>query len=133
MGSTLRLTATYASYQWYRNGKIITGATSNNYTPSFDGNYTVEVKDINGCEAVSDIFSMQKLSVNNLVTKNQDVKIYPNPTKDIVRIEAVEKVNLKVTDITGKLIMNIENASEINLQDYADGIYICLLYTSRCV
>ena len=124
VGSTLRLTATYASYQWYRNGKIITGATSNNYTPSFDGNYTVEVKDINGCEAVSDIFSMQKLSVNNLVTKNQDVKIYPNPTKDIVRIEAVEKVNLKVTDITGKLIMNIENASEINLQDYADGIYI---------
>lgn len=126
-GGVLKLTALYTNYQWYRNGKIIPGATKSTYTPSFDGNYTVVVNDANSCEAVSDIFVVQKLSIQTVSGSIQNIRLYPNPAKDKVIIEADGKVNLKVTDITGKLVLKVEDAKDVSLSNYADGIYLFYL------
>jgi hypothetical protein len=40
------------SYEWYRNGNLISGATSSTYTATQDGSYTVVVYS-NGCHATS--------------------------------------------------------------------------------
>ncbi|MFZ1610630.1 MAG: PKD domain-containing protein [Chitinophagales bacterium] len=45
----------YTLFQWYNNGTIIPGATSNSYLAVQSGNYTVEVTDINGCVITSNI------------------------------------------------------------------------------
>lgn len=42
-GIILELDPGYDSYQWYLNGVLITGATSNTYAPLVGGNYTVRV------------------------------------------------------------------------------------------
>lgn len=44
---------TINSYQWYRNGAIITGATNVTYTTNIPGNYSVVITNNNGCSTVA--------------------------------------------------------------------------------
>ena len=51
---TVRLESTVASgYQWYKDGNLISGATSRIYTANEIGNYTVIVTGSNGCPSTS--------------------------------------------------------------------------------
>ncbi|HWD90426.1 MAG TPA: S8 family serine peptidase [Mucilaginibacter sp.] len=43
--------------QWYLEGKLISGATSQTFTPLQSGNYTVGVTTASGCESLSDKFT----------------------------------------------------------------------------
>ncbi|MFL9833578.1 T9SS type A sorting domain-containing protein [Chryseobacterium terrae] len=63
------------------------------------------------------------LSTNDL--KLNDFKIYPNPFTDIITISETDDIqNLKITDVSGRLIKTIEKASsKINLNDLKPGIY----------
>jgi len=45
----------YTLFQWYNNGTLIPGATSNSYLATLSGNYTVVVTDLNGCVITSNI------------------------------------------------------------------------------
>ncbi|MCE3077246.1 T9SS type B sorting domain-containing protein [Chryseobacterium gwangjuense] len=53
-GIILEVDPGYDSYQWYLNGNIIPGATSNTYAPLVGGNYTVRVT-MGGCQPVTTI------------------------------------------------------------------------------
>lgn len=63
------------------------------------------------------------LSTNDL--KLNDFKIYPNPFTDLITIsDTKEMKQLKVTDVSGRLIRMIEKPSaKINLSDLKAGIY----------
>lgn len=52
-GVVLSTIQSYSSYQWYLDGNIISGATSQNYTATTSGSYTVSVTDTYGCSALS--------------------------------------------------------------------------------
>ena len=53
-GIILEVDPGYDSYQWYWNGNIIPGATSNTYAPLVGGNYTVRVT-MGACQPVTTI------------------------------------------------------------------------------
>ncbi len=54
-GQTVPLNANLGdSYQWFRDGMLISGATTQNYTASVSGDYTVIVTNAGGCSGVSD-------------------------------------------------------------------------------
>jgi hypothetical protein len=55
-GSTLHSTSA-DSYQWYLNGALIPGATSQSYEPQQGGDYTVLITDANGCSSLSEPFT----------------------------------------------------------------------------
>lgn len=45
------------SYQWYRNGTVISGATSSSYTLTLDGTYKLIITNSNGCPSTSADYS----------------------------------------------------------------------------
>ena len=50
-------TGTSSAYVWYRNGTVITGATSSSYSATSAGSYTVQ-RTVGGCSAVSNAVSV---------------------------------------------------------------------------
>jgi len=48
----------YISYQWYKNGVAIPGATSSAYTATDSGHYYIQVTDINGCKGKSRVIQV---------------------------------------------------------------------------
>lgn len=123
-GNVLSTAPTYSTYQWYRNGKTIPGATKRSYTMSFDGTYHVVVSNVANCFNVSDMTEIKNLAVKTITRDDVKVDVYPNPTQTVVNIDADVEVNLMVRDIQGKQILELRNAKKVDMANYADGIYI---------
>ena len=81
-----------------------TGATSQSYTASVDGNYHVETTDTNGCTGVSTPYSFL-LSVSSAETI-VPVLIHPNPTSGSFTLDAPTDGAMILTDVTGRQISN---------------------------
>lgn len=68
------------------------------------------------------------LGVSDNVVKN-NLKVYPNPAVDVVKISANKKVeNITVFDMTGKKVKSFNAANEINVSSLAKGTYILQVY-----
>lgn len=123
-GRTLSLSNTYDYYEWYKNGLPIPAANASTYFMPSDGNYHAVVKDRNGCQINSDTLFADRVGIQETAMV-KTVKVYPNPTQSKVTIEATAGVvNVTVTDITGHLILRREKVTEIDLADFADGMYL---------
>ena len=110
-GSTLIAASGYSTYQWIDcdNGNTpIAGATSNQYTATSNGSYAVIISTEN-CFEISDCFSIGNVGLND--NSIEDVSIYPNPSKGNVVMDfssTIDKADVKVYDMTGKLIQEFE-------------------------
>ncbi|MDI9319194.1 MAG: T9SS type A sorting domain-containing protein [Phycisphaerales bacterium] len=121
----LRLSSPFITYQWYRNGKPIAGAIAISYSMPFKGKYWCVVTDENDCSDVSDtVDTEQSTGIKLNVGTSRKIKIYPNPTQSKVFLEADFNLDLRVTDITGRLIVEQKDAQVIDMSVYADGVYI---------
>lgn len=88
-------------------------------------------------------FRVDNIQINNLpvlstdeVGKKESIKIYPNPTAEILNIETDSKINsIAIFDAKGSLIKNFEetgisNGKRINVSDLISGIYMVKVKTS---
>ncbi len=98
------------------------------------GEYTVTITDINDCVIVEtytvDFFTED----NQLVTEDFDISVYPNPTSgdlNIVLGDDYSDYNVKIMDVTGKLLFTIDNVDTqniyVDLNDFVDGVYLVKL------
>ena len=121
--SLLRCSLTGFSYQWYKDGNPISGATQSTYVPKEPGSYSVQVSDGWGCSGTS--FSFYSVEVHQLL--KEKVSVYPNPVTDIVYVEGLSKNQTGyITDISGKHLMDVQLTTaknQINLGDLTAGIY----------
>ena len=117
----------YTSYQWFYNKDGIGGATSGSYTFTQNGAYNVTVTDQYGCEGTSSLFFVNNVGVNPLAG-GASIRVYPNPTSNILHIDATMAVKAVLRDVTGKAVIEGTNVKEMNLGDIASGMY--LLYIS---
>ncbi|HTL81754.1 MAG TPA: T9SS type A sorting domain-containing protein [Bacteroidia bacterium] len=125
------LSCTSAStYQWYLNGNPINGATSQNYTPTQNGNYYVVITDANGCSATSAVYNMNDVSVQQ-IEANDGLTLYPNPNHGVFTVSFDQRglnASLIITDIAGQTIMKKDLAAssafnhELSL-DVPAGVY----------
>ncbi|GAA4457421.1 T9SS type A sorting domain-containing protein [Rurimicrobium arvi] len=119
---TLSVPSGYSYYQWFKDGSMIIGANSRTYVATGYGNFHVEVDNIYGCSELSDTVTIEKpSSVSNFSTDNQ-IRVYPNPTTGLVRVDAAASVSLRISDLTGKIIREV-NANRCDITDLSDGIY----------
>ncbi|MBL7713538.1 MAG: T9SS type A sorting domain-containing protein, partial [Chitinophagaceae bacterium] len=113
----------YRAYQWYQDMKWLFGATGSTYTVTDEGDYYVEVTDVNGCTSKSDTLYIQPPTSLGPQYATLQLKLYPNPTSSVVRIDAPIKVNVMVTDLSGKPVLPVQEAQTVDLKDLADGSY----------
>ena len=64
---------------------------------------------------------------------SQNIKIYPNPTTDIVSINGLDNIlKIKVFDLKGQLVKEVES-DVVNLKETQKGTYIVNFYTDSNV
>lgn len=129
LNGTNLVSSTATTYQWYKDGVKINGATNSAYTPTATGIYVVRITDANGCvHQYSKGYSYVKPnSVSNVIDLSNEIVIYPNPTTGFVRIKNVyafgNNFTVNIYDNYGKQILNKKNASSVDLSSFANGIY----------
>jgi beta-galactosidase len=132
---TLRAYPVGYTYQWYVDGKLITGATEQTYVKTKSGEYKVEVTDGNGCTFISDSQLPTWIDAQN---KELAVfTIYPNPAREKIIIETdPENSNFsaRLFNAQGLLIKEkkyIESHAEMDIKTLGSGIYILELSNSK--
>ncbi|WP_317206564.1 M28 family peptidase [Chryseobacterium sp. Leaf313] len=70
------------------------------------------------------------LSVNETQKNTDQIKIYPNPVKDILYIDtpsSVKNFKVEITDVSGKSVLKSENQNEVNVSGISSGNYVCTI------
>ena len=120
----------YVTYQWYENNVMIPGATHYSTPAINNGNYKVDVTDVNGCQSFSNIYILTGF-VNRTavpIIDPADIKVFPNPAQNILHIQSPVALHAIVSDIEGKQVLNQLDAKDLDISNLADGMYILMLY-----
>jgi hypothetical protein len=132
-GNVLTSTVTGASYQWYLNGNPISGATSQSYTTTQSGTYTVEVFDAAGCSSGQS----GPVVITAIAAQNGDATymgVFPNPSDGhfqlTFNVDKSQDYVLEIHDMLGQVVYSemLPNFSgtynkEIDLGQYGRGVY----------
>ncbi len=125
------------TYQWFVDGVLIPGATSQSHTATVSGAYVVQVTDSNGCW-----YSYSLLFDHSVITDVQafdlahNLNAYPNPTSGILNLNG-ELINgdftVDVIDASGRSVLKARNQKIIDLSSFEDGIYFVNISTQAGV
>ncbi len=127
--TTLTCTIIGSSYQWYLNGTPINGATSQTYTATQNGNYSVVILNNFGCE------SSASASVNVIINGVQNIQdamavlIYPNPNDGhfVVQSESFLPDDvICLHDMLGRICLQqtYNSANSIDISSLPSGTYL---------
>ena len=134
-GTTL-ISSSITGNQWYLNGNIIPNATSQTYTVSQNGNYTVRVTFGNGESSISEPYDVTTF-ITGITEYNQPtIEVYPNPSSGIINVNIgqIENVQVNVHNILGESIYQHSITSsifEINLSEQPAGVYVIKIITKK--
>lgn len=118
-------------YTWYLDGDTIVGETNQSITPVPPyGEYTVEVINNDGCNAISGPF------VVTLSLDESDLKLinaYPNPATNMVRFDSEYQIDeVYLLSVDGKKIKLVSNnGNDYSLNKVNSGSYIVSIITSE--
>ena len=124
-GDILRAPEGMASYQWFKDGEKIAGATQRELKVTAMGTYKVQVTNEAGCTAMLKevVMTIAGLPLGKLLVQN--LKVYPNPAKNHVKLMAegeweLDSKTVSIFDLSGKnvsqqIILVSANLSEISL------------------
>lgn len=117
---------TYASYQWLKENEPIPGATENTLTVTANGDYRVAVTIEGGCADTSDAYGVTNypVGINNIDMLRHQIHVHPNPATDIIYIKSPVKVNIRITDMAGRLIKEQADAVSVSISELAKGGYL---------
>jgi zinc-dependent metalloproteinase lipoprotein len=127
------------SYQWFLNGTLIPGATSQTYSVKEKGSYTVIITDANGCSATSDPFIVTGIST----LENQvSFDVFPNPNNGsfTFNLTVIEKDNFQIQlkNILGQVLYS-ENLNgfkgnynkQFDLSVFGKGVYTLTVMNAK--
>src|SRR3989338_7857352 len=122
--------ANYQCLDCDNNNIPISLATSQNYTPTVNGIYAVEVT-VNGCTDTSDCQNYNQIGLGENPAAN--VRLFPNPTADkfTLLLNGVDVSRISVTDAMGRMVTIIDevagNELTVDLKKEQPGLYFVQL------
>ncbi|MDI9339985.1 MAG: PKD domain-containing protein [Sediminibacterium sp.] len=133
-GNILSSSVTAPLYQWYLNGSVIPGATSQTYQPTASGWYSVWLDNGTGCSSSSQsVYYDITTDINEAFMLISSLQIAPNPVKEnmLVQFSAISEnlISYKIVNILGQEVKRgqLKNTSsepaQINLDGLANGTY----------
>lgn len=106
---------------------------SGTLSASLDG---TNIEEITDCEVmlfiqdpVTKAVMQSFVALNALSTPTNElveIKLYPNPSSSTVRLSNIEVVDIQVTDLLGKVVLNLKDVTtqtEINVSELQSGVY----------
>lgn len=122
------------SYEWLRNDTLIPGANKRTYFAAENGIYRVRVRNMSGCETLSDPFHLVLSDVPAEGTGSAAIAIYPHPTSGIFTVAfdspARGTLRMAVVDGLGREVMAWSDASpqgeyrrQVDIGTLPSGIY----------
>lgn len=133
-GNVLTASTVGTTYVWYLNGVVIPSATSQTYSPTQSGNYTVQVVDANGCTSLTSVeFAYTNTAISSEYN-SESLQVSPNPTNGILNItgEVLQKgsFTIRIFDTCGKLALEAQNLSTLDVSNLNNGIYSLTVNTA---
>jgi hypothetical protein len=134
-GGVFSASGTYSTYQWYKDGVAISGATTATYTSVEPGTYQVEVS-AGGCTAKSNTITTVASTEGLSNARELPISLTPNPNSGSFTLSgytnSAEKVSIDVTNSIGQVVYNSQVAvsngairSNISLSErLPSGIYL---------
>lgn len=111
--------------QWHNALGPILGATDSFYVPTQAGSYYVVLQEGSCMSNNSNIINYTRLEN---IFSSDDIKIYPNPTSDILNIEtSFNDYQVEILDILGRVLIQkntSNNYLKIDLKPLTTGIYL---------
>lgn len=128
-----------SSYQWYDSNGPIAGATGQSYTPLANGQYWVEITDVNGCSALSDPFDFLHFGLPD-GSPPKNFTLFPNPSPGKAFLNRIQGWNgnahVNVRDQLGRLIhqevwLSANTTCKLDLSNQVSGLYFIEVTTSK--
>ncbi len=128
------------SYIWKLAGNTVANTAVNYYIPMQKGFYTVEYTDNFGCLSVSSVaYNYNNIGIANIYN-TPTLRVWPNPSSDgtfnIIATVNTTRVSLRITDMTGRLLMQESQAitnnslnTSLDLSKFAHGLYLLYIDT----
>lgn len=116
------------AWQWYLNNMAIEGATSNSYTMTEPGAYSVLVTGSNDCSAMS---SITNLTVDIIEASDAGIIIFPNPMDQLAQIRFPSGTyDVILSDMTGREVAGYRSCAQqltLNREGWASGTYVLVI------
>jgi hypothetical protein len=123
-GTRLSTRVTGVTYQWFKNGVLIPGATTYYYdVTELEGIYTVEVTNERDCSKSAAI-DLNTTSINNTLVTTGYIKVYPNPVQDVLHIEVPDGISVSLMDLQGRVLYSGKDVKQISMSQFVAGMYV---------
>ncbi|UKN02461.1 choice-of-anchor B family protein [Paracrocinitomix mangrovi] len=88
------------------------------------------VETVNICEAAFDHFRVTNFSMasEDEITDQNEIKIYPNPFKNVLNIYAKTGESVEILDVSGKIVLKTAFADQIDVSGLEKGVYILSIF-----
>ena len=127
-GNKITASADATGYQWYLNGRIIPNANEKTVATIWEGSYSLQVTNANGCTSMSAPIDSKGLLIGKLTNS---FRVFPNPVADNVNIFLAEKAEgeaeMKIYSMEGNAVWSKTYSavpSSVNVSQLTTGVYI---------
>ncbi len=120
----------YATYQWYKAGVAIPGATGQSLTVSDTGWYSLRVTHPSGCTDSAAYHVTTPTGIRDHDIARAGISVYPNPVQDVLHIQSKNKIYFQLLNLYGRTVRSSDQ-STVSLRDLPAGLYMLKLFDRR--